>query len=419
MKRGHPDGVGYTRRRALAGIAGAASLSGCFGSDAGTGEETLAFDHPEEVPGDEPFELTIEGLPRETTVDVVLDGGSPGPTARTTVRTGDGTVDLADPEIVDGDVPATLDVPTTVGLIQFSDQSLWSYDPPTEETVTYRVERDGRELGATSVTRTHVDWLEFPAIDHDELVGRLVTPPDGDPAPGVLVLHGSAGEPDVDVAAKLAANGFAALALRYFGIGELRDDLVEIPLEYVETAIEWLLDHERTTGGTVGIHGMSRGGELALLAGSQLDGVGAVVSIAGSGVVAPGLDGDGPAETSAWSLDGEPVPYLDAPVEGATREEIEPATIPVENVDGPVLLVSGTDDEVWNALERQRVAESRLDERGHPEFEHLVYEGAGHMIRPPYVPVGGSGRGGGSNEANAYASHDYWPTVLETLAAVR
>ncbi|MFB6271487.1 MAG: acyl-CoA thioester hydrolase/BAAT C-terminal domain-containing protein, partial [Salinibacter sp.] len=68
----------------------------------------------------------------------------------------------------------------------------------------------------------------------------------------------------------------------------------------------------------------------------------------------------------------------------------------------------------------------RLDRHGyeHP-YEHLVCEGAGHALEPPYLPCRGRSREpffmglemalGGTAEGYAEAATKYWPRVLETL----
>jgi len=396
---------------------------------------TVTFEHPDEVLADDPFGMTISGLPANTTVEVRQGKrGRVGTTTATVETDENGEIDLTDATVVGGDVPPDLDVPLTVALIQFrSDASITS----RRQTVRYGVSFEGSTLGSTELTR------EFPPIGPDEqaggdLVGGLFEPIGRERGPGVVVLHGSGGDPSYARAGQLALHGYTTLALQYFGGPGLPDELVEVPLEYVETAIEWLRDHEATVGEQVGLAGVSKGGELALLAGSEFDTVGSVVSVAGSGLVWGGVSQSRTPPGSSWSLDEAPVDHVpitpdgwDEPIiEGyqnslaqASEETIEAATIPVENIDGPVMLVSGGDDKLWNAERYQSIAADRLSEHDHPNFDHLVYEDAGHGILPPYYSVQGSldsqfGTLGGTLTGNAYASHDYWPHVLETLSGL-
>src|SRR5688572_2898341 len=88
------------------------------------------------------------------------------------------------------------------------------------------------------------------------LVGVLHTPDTPGPHPAVLLLEGSEGGVPEQAAALLAAEGFAALALAYFGVESLPPRLEEIPLEYFARALDWL----RPRATTVAVLGRSRGG---------------------------------------------------------------------------------------------------------------------------------------------------------------
>jgi nucleolar protein 56 len=465
--------VEWSRRRVLAVLGGTGTtvLAGCLGDDGdeetptpdtetvtetespvatetrtanGTPTDTqdgsdtrqLTFAHPTAVEFDEPFGLTIGGLPPGTTADVTLEAtaGDQSYSVTTTVETDDGSIDLADATVVDGAVPAGLDVPRTVGLMQFAEPPEGYLAEASEATLTYRVDSGDGEVGITSLRRAHPDLAAFERPRRTELVGGLFTPPSGEPGPGVIFLHGSQAQPALLQATLLAQHGFTAFAPIYYGGPGLPDSLLEVPVEYVRTAAEWLLDHERVSGNQVGLAGASRGGELALLAGSQFDSVGPVVSISGSGVVWEGFDEEFRfANESSWSIDGDPVPYLrvvaatqsyPTAFARATEDRIEAATIPVENIDGPILFVSGGDDQLWPARTLQTIGTDRLEANGRDDFEHLVYEAAGHAILPRYVPVEGSlyidgiSRGG-TLAANAEASHDHWPHVIETLSTLK
>lgn len=53
--------------------------------------------------------------------------------------------------------------------------------------------------------------------------------------------------------------------MTYFGIERLPKWLEKIPLEYVETAINWMQSRNDVVSGWLGMHGTSKGGGLALL----------------------------------------------------------------------------------------------------------------------------------------------------------
>lgn len=287
-------------------------------------------------------------------------------------------------------------------------------------------------------------------VRRDDLSGRLFEGLGSGRSPGVLVVHGSGGGGgyEREYARRLAHHGYTAFCVEYFGVPGRPDALDRIPLSYFGRAIEWLADRPGVVGDRVGVVGFSRGGEAAMLAGVHFDRVGAVVGYSASGygwpapTWMPGVDSEG----STWTLDGEPVPYLpvnelvdaeqdgfedvvendeiDASsiaVENATEAQLRRATIPVERIDGPVLLVSGGSDAIWPSADLAAVAIERLAECDHPwPFEHLVYPEAGHAIRTPYRSDDKGGpdaehRFGGTNAANARASADAWQSVLDYL----
>lgn len=386
---------------------------------------------------DEAFDITVEGLPADERVDVVLtseDGDGESFEGRATVETGNGTVSLADATVVsesddprDGVVDAGVDVPLPLALFQFaSPLQLRTYSAPDEHELTYRIERDGETVGKTALSRTYPDFYEFIEPDHPELEGALYEPADGGTGPGVVVLHGGYGGPSLAPAARLSARGYTVFAPQYFGAEGLPDGPNSIPIEYVRDAAMWLRDREPTSSERVGLFGTSQGGELALLAGSRFDVFGPVVSVNGSGLVLEGPTADyrSWSGTSSWTFDGEPVPYVDGEDRASApasidNEELEAASIPVESIDGRVVLVSGGDDLVWPSAELQGIAAERLNKHGHTNYEHLVYKNAGHSILPPYTPAVGLIGEGGTYAGAAEASHDHWGAVLDTFSSLR
>ena len=410
------------------------------GKDNNSGEEgvdeenaskyTVGFEHPDAVFPDQPFEMIISGLPPEKTVKIRLgDSGRPRSAAAKIQTNQGGRVNIDEATIVGGDVPQEVNVPLPVVLHQFVDLSFRRARESGPQTAQYSLEIDGEDIGSTTVTRRHPNIESAKAIDHDEIVGDVFEPTNGGPGPGVVVLHGSNAIRRQYVAGLLAQRGFTAVALQYFDAPGLPKELMEVPLGYVETTTEWLLDHKSVTGDQVGLLGYSKGAELALLAGSQFESVGAAVSISGSGVTWQGFSND--VFSSSWALNGDPTPYISLvdegwegnPIQGytnsleaASEEEIEAATIPVEEINGPVLLISGGEDRIWNAVRLHRIAEERLANHDHPSFDHLVYDDAGHVITPPYLGL--SEIEGGTRAGKAEASHDHWPQVRETLSAL-
>jgi nucleolar protein 56 len=441
-----------TRRGVLAGCGTAATgfLAGCAtlwnddgekngdSPDVDTAAYDLSFSHSQTVRGDDPFDITITGLPADVPVDVVFTSEDAAGTTfegRATIETGDGSVTLSEATVVsepeettDGVVPPDSNIPLPVALVQFAaPPSITFYDRPAESTARYRIEAGDETLGTTTVTR------RFPTVsggidpENPPLVGSVYEPPESDTGPGVILLHGPEDDALEFTAATLAEHGFTAFALQYLGEGRLPSEIAEIPVEYVQIAGEWLLDHETVSTETVGLYGESRGGELALLAASAFDVFGPVVSVSGSGIVTEGTGGGKTPGNAAWSLDGEPLPYLSTELgaegfiptyERYDEDRKDEVAIPVEEIDDRVLLVSGAADTLWPSSDLQQIAADRLADAGTAAVDHLVYEEAGHSFTQPYQPISGFKQNGGTVSGGAVASHDYWPSVLETLETV-
>jgi dienelactone hydrolase len=315
------------------------------------------------------------------------------------------------------------------------------------------------DLGETAIGQVRCARRRVPAglarteVRDGGLVGTLYAPA-GEPRPGVLLLGGSEGGLHEDDAALLAAHGYAVLALAYYGLPGLPATLRDIPLEYFGRALRYLRGPGRTAGGPAVI-GASKGGEAALLAGATFPQVRAVVSVAGSGVVTQGISQDVGTGSfldilgtpvASWTYRGREVPYALTPVtagvaaavaagqpvalrpsfEAGMRSAGAAAVIPVERIRGAVLLLSGGDDQGYGPAFHD-VAARRLAEHQHPHrWEHLVFEGAGHLIGPPpYGPTtsslspgpGVTFRHGGSPAADARGRAGGWQAILDFLAS--
>ncbi len=294
-------------------------------------------------------------------------------------------------------------------------------------------------------------------IRTEGIIGTLFLPPGKGPHPAVIVLTGGGGGIDEYRGAVLASHGHAALNLGYFAMEGLPRGLVNIPLEYFENAIRWMRAQPWLRDHFLAVWGESRGGELALLLGATFAEINAVIAWAPSGVVFWALGLAEPGDTrprAAWTFRGKPLPYLQennasmepSPVVEPERpvafapfylshlrdaRAVVRATIPVEKTRGPILLVSGTDDQMWPSSTLADIAMRRLEAHHHPyPFRHLKYRGAGHLILVPGGPrttrtlrlqvEGMSGRllsQGGTPKADAEAGVDAWRSLLEFLEA--
>ena len=294
------------------------------------------------------------------------------------------------------------------------------------------------------------EFVSGRSIQTEILTGQLYSGIGPGPHYGVLVLHGSGGAGGYEraYAERLAEHGYTALCVEYFDAPGVSDVLADIPLSYFADAAEWLLNQQSVAGQRVGVVGFSRGAEAALLVGAQFGRIGVVIAYVPScyAFPAPTWMGGIDNERAAWTLDRNPIPYLpvdeyvegthdgaeealgaDTPnaskdaVEQATDDELSRATIEVEEIEGPILLISGGADRVWPSMEFADHIVDRLNRHNHSwSAEHLAYPEAGHAIRVPYRfeasdSIDSVHRFGGTNEANAYASAEAWYAALRHL----
>ncbi len=319
---------------------------------------------------------------------------------------------------------------------------------PTRITIEALIE--GSVVATSEIVQRVVDdeVVRQPIRDRG-IRGTLFLPPGSGPHPGVIVIGGSGGGLQESRAALLASRGFAALALAYFAFEDLPKHLIDIPLEYFGTAIDWMLERPDVEDRGVAMIGGSRGGEGVLLLGATFPTICAVVANVPSHVVWQGFgDPDASEPCFAWTLNGEGIApmtgfgseeeiaaaYAQDPIpltplfESSLRNEeaSERAAISVERINGPILLISGKEDAMWpSSMMADRVV-ARLKAKGFPHpFEHLAYESAGHVILPPYRPTtvsaskhpvdGNNYAFGGTPEGGAFANRDSWVRTIEFL----
>jgi dienelactone hydrolase len=370
--------------------------------------------------------------------------------AATFVAGADGGVDVGTTAPVGGSYSGV----SPMGLIWSMERIVWpEWDAPTTSvrlpgTVAFRAEAENGEWAEATVIRALVGpGVTFKLLEEDGLRGAWYLPPGDGPHPAVIVLGGSDGGLPVRFGAPLlASHGYATLALAYFGLPGLPRGLVNIPLEYFGKAIAHVRAAIAPRNDFIAVHGTSRGGELALLLASLYADIRAVVAVVPSGVVVGAFGPSEPGDRrprGAWTLAGKPVPdmgqnnrYANSRVADPVQrflnsmrdlDAVERATIAVERIKGPVLMVSGRDDRIWPSFQLAEIARQRLEEHNHPWlFEHISYPDAGHRTVPPYAPTTATtivhpltGRAiafGGTPKGQIEANVAYWRRTLDFLA---
>ena len=96
--------------------------------------------------------------------------------------------------------------------------------------------------------------------------------------------------------------------------------------------------------------------------------------------------------------------------------------IPVENIAGPVLLISGTDDQIWPSGDFCAAIMARLKQAQFPhEVKHLSIEKGGHMSVLPFLVTANRGLlidgdpSGGSPQADARGGYRSWAETIAFL----
>lgn len=251
------------------------------------------------------------------------------------------------------------------------------------------------------------------------------------PKTGILLLGGSGGgKPNGGMPNFLASNGCAVLAVAYFKEKGLPRALEMIPLEYFDGPLAWMKHNRSVRPGGVVVMGDSKGAELALLLASKRPQVCAVIAVAPSSVVWVGIQETGwPADSqSSWSFHGKPVPYVPFDYSGGfdandplaalklfkraleQKAAVEKASIKVEKINGPILLLSGKDDGLWPFAQMAGAICERLKaKRFKFKYENVEYTDAGHAFDE-------RGKLGGTPEGNRKAGAD---AKLRILAFVR
>ncbi|CAM4016815.1 Palmitoyl-CoA hydrolase [Bordetella tumbae] len=329
------------------------------------------------------------------------------------------------------------------------------FNTPVTEPLVTQISVRGTDvsLGGELVQRLAADGVTRREVREDGLVGVLYLPPGPGPHPAVMILNGSGGGFNEPRAALYASRGYAALSLAYFKAPGLSDYISNTPLEYFQTGMDWIRRELKPAHDFVAISGQSRGGELVLLLGAAFpEAVSAVVAYVPGAVVHSGQNACDPKigrEGPTWLLGGKPVPHVWEGNRTATwapfdegpaphrhekailtalqdPEAVARARIPVERIQGPVMLLSGTEDGSWPSTLYSRMVRDSLREANHPyPVQWLDYEGGGHTILFPYVPTtqlvyahpvsGRISTSGGSPSPNARADAESWPGVLAFL----
>ncbi|TFH41789.1 MAG: hypothetical protein E4G96_04810 [Chrysiogenales bacterium] len=206
----------------------------------------------------------------------------------------------------------------------------------------------------------------------------------------------------------LASKGFAVFSVAYFGIDPLPKELVEVPLEFFERAVDFLKKQPMIDTARMGIFGYSKGGELALLLASRHPEIKAVAAYSPSAYVWQGLSKRG-QKISSWSYQGKPISFvpMDIPLLTIVKlifgrpvslrsayerglekysKEADKARIPVEKIKAPILITAGDEDAVWPADIFANEIEKSMKHVG-STIINIHEKKGGHLTTQAYLPA--------------------------------
>ena len=415
-----------------------------------SGSYTLAAE-PQTALASDPVSITASGFSPNQQVGIRAittdENGNSWESAALFEADGSGNIDVASQAPLSG----SYDGVDPMGLF-------WSMRPsePLEDNffrgsndgydVLISLEADGATLQEQVVRRLKrsSDLVREDVLENG-VTGVFYYPEQAEPLPTILILGGSEGGIPESAAGLWASHGYAALAIGYFAAEGKPEILSEIPLETFDDAISWLKAHPAVDADRIAISGTSRGSEAALLTAVAHPELAAVIAVVPSSMVWSGFDFAGRGQNegrvpSAWTRNGEQLPSNDNSFsmetirslfgqpsqlvdtfESGLNNPFEGSIIPVEEIEAPILLISGTDDMLWPSYEFALQIVDRLETQGFTyPVEHVVLEGTGHAVRTTYEPpifVGGTIVVGGSREANGKATQQNWQTRVDFLNA--
>ena len=193
----------------------------------------------------------------------------------------------------------------------------------------------------------------------------------------------------------LLSMGYAVLAIGYFNTNGTPKHLDRISLDAISDTILSRAKHPKINGAEIALMGGSRGGELALNVASRFSYIKAVIALSTSNVSFPAITWS--ANTSSWMYKGKELPYVPALLKTIApalkgdlytahsimledKQAVEAATIPVEHINGAILLLSGTNDDQWPASAMSDQIVERLRSKHFPHaYEHIQLNG-GHTV---------------------------------------
>jgi uncharacterized protein len=186
--------------------------------------------------------------------------------------------------------------------------------------------------------------------------------------------------------------GYAFLAIGYFGCKNTPAILDKIAIDEVYNAILEASKNKKINKNKMALVGGSRGADLALLIGSYYKNIKCVVGLVSSHAVFPGHTQE--FNSSCWTFQGKELPFIpvnEAAVPFLIKRDLrgtfeamlkdtiaeDKALIKVENIQGSILLISATKDEICPSTPMAEKMMTRLKSLNfNYYFNHIPIEGS-------------------------------------------
>ncbi|NQD38294.1 alpha/beta hydrolase [Permianibacter sp. IMCC34836] len=250
-------------------------------------------------------------------------------------------------------------------------------------------------LFSTNGNASSFDYAVKP-VQYKGLVANLYLPKTDKKVPVVIAFGGSEGGLGTGNAngEMLAPTGVAVLGLAYFKEVGLPQTLDQIPMEYFLNAVNYLETVVEVDANRIGVVAGSRGTEAAFLLATLDQRIKSVVATTPSKVAWFGKT----VAKSAWTFNGESIPALslaldeNAPllrrfeVALEDKDRVAPAQFKFEKINGPILLISASQDQIWPSFQMAKDIELYLAQHHFShKVTHLTYQ-TGHGFSKETAP---------------------------------
>ena len=192
----------------------------------------------------------------------------------------------------------------------------------------------------------------------------------------------------------LNQKGYAVLAIGYFKSNGTPEQLDRISLDAIRDTILSIAQHPQIDESKIILFGGSRGGELVLNLACKYKEFNGVIAASTSNVSFPAITLY--ANTASWTYKNKEVPYVPAPLKTIIpaikgdlytahammledEAAVKKAEIRVENINGPILIISGKEDDQWPAPEMSAQIIKRLEENNFGYYYSHIQLDGGHI----------------------------------------